>query len=379
MKQAVFVLLAIIMAIFTASCRYASTQPPETFPDGLTWERLLYKKDLAQFEIAAFSSDGERFIISDGYRFIRLWQKPFSSPPRDFAIQGYGPITALQSFGDQQDIFFTEEGGLAQIWDRDLQIKKFEYRFAHPARRSAITADGRFIAADGGLYDRRKKSLIGRGVGHAFYTGACFGGGSLLLTAGFHDQRIAVRNIYSGEFEYRGTPYPITGAGLSPNEKYAVAVTNKGRCYLWHWPDQEPRALVITREDSYFVGFSPDSKWFVVDGSEFLHIFRTDPPGLIARLQPVPAFTSVHIASNNLIAMGDDQGDAHIYDVSAGRMIARQRVCEHAVGPVEFVADKGYLWAASSYYDLKDDEPGEIALYHIKGLEPYIEPPRLFK
>jgi WD40 repeat protein len=374
MKQKKHVLLPVLTVLFALSCHFADAQPYKQLPDGVTCERLLYKNNMEQFKRAAFSLDGERFLLSDGYTVIRLWQRPFASPSRDLRIEDYGAIAAMKFFGDQGDIFLAYEGGLVQIWDRDLRVKKFEFRFPYPAKMAAITADGRFIAADGELYDRQKKSLVGHGVTHAFYSGVCFSGSSLLLTAGYHDHRIAVRNVYSGEYQYRQIPYPVTGAGISANGEYVVSVTNEGRFYLWHWPDQEAKVLPVPEEKSYFIGFSPDSKWFVTYGTEFLHIFQTNPTDQIARLQPQYDFNYVGIVSNNLIVMGDVQGYVHIYDVSSGKTIARQKVIEHAVGPVELVLGKGYLWVGSSYYDLKKNDHGEIALYHLKGLQGHIDP-----
>jgi len=375
MKQIFSVLVTALIIVSTTSCTMHVAQTPEELPEGLTWERLLYKNDLKQFKRVAFSSDGEQFLISDDYRFISLWARSFIAPSRVISLKlGMESIVEMKFFGDQNDVFLANDNGVVQVWDRDLQIKKFENQIDGNTGMAAITGDGRYVATDDELYDRKKKSLVGRAVAHASHTALCFGGHSQLLTAGYHDHRIAIRNMDNGKFEYRTTPYPVSSAGISPNEKYAVAVTKKGRCYLWYWPDQESKVLAITRESSYFGGFSPDSKWFVIRGSEFLHIFQTDPAVRIARLQPDPAITSVHIASNNLIVMGDRNGYVNIYDISAGTMIARQKVIEHAAGSIELIADESYLWAASSYYDLKKNDHGEIALYRISGLEPYIEP-----
>lgn len=381
MKQTICLSIAVTLALLVIACHFVIAQPSEPLRDGLTWERLFYKdnlrlpynKDLKQFKRAAFSSDGERFILSDGYTVIGLWQKPFNSPVRELRIEDYGAITAMQFFGDQHDFFLADEDGLAQIWDRELKIKKFEFQFPYPAKMAAISTEGRFIAADGELYDRQKKSLVGRGVTHAFYTGVSFSDNSRLLTAGYHDHRIAVRNVHSGEYQYRQIPYPVTSAGISANGEYVIATTNQGRFYLWRWPDQEAQVLHVPREKALFIGFSPDSSWFVTYGSEFLHIFQTNPPNQMASLQPQHDLNFVGIVSNNLVVMGDVQGYVHFYDVSAESMIARHKVIEHAVGPVELVASKGYLWVGSSYYDLKKNEHGEIALYRISGLEPYIE------
>ncbi|MGD9010523.1 MAG: WD40 repeat domain-containing protein [Desulfobacteraceae bacterium] len=377
MKKAMIALLSsAITALTVASCGVVGAQSPETVTAEVTWERLFYKDDLKRIQIAAFSPDGERFLVSDGYNAISLWKKPFLPLERNVPIEDYEKIVTLQFFGQQHDVFVAVSGGTTQIWDQDMQTLKFAYQFPSSSGSSmgAITVDSRFIAWHGDLYDRRKKSLVGRSAGHAVDTGISFGSRSLLLTAGYHDQSIAVRNIFSGELEYRRLPHPVTDGAVSPNEKYAVAVTRKGRCYLWNWPDQNPKVLAITREDSDFGGFSPDSKWFVIRGDEFLHVFQSNPPIRIARLEHEPGITSVHVASNNLIAMGDRKGDVHIFDVSAARMIAQHKVLAHGVWPLELAVDNGYLWAASISDYSEKGEQGEIALYHVKGLEPYIEP-----
>lgn len=376
MKQVTLVLLTAMTVVGALACRFANTLVSEPRAGGVVWERLLYKNDLPEFSDIAFSSDGERFLITDGYRFFELWAKPFKKPTRRVPTTLDNYVESLKFFGDQNDIFTYNGHGLAQVWDKSLQDKKFVYQYPDNIHIAAITPDGRFMAADGWLYDRQTKKMVGRTVAHATNVATCFGGSSLLLTAGYHDHGVAVRNIHNGEFEYRRTPYPITGAGISLNEKSVVAVTNKGRCCLWNWPQQDPQTLAITSDGSYFVGFSPDSKWFVIDGSEFMHIFRTHPPARIARLRPDPPCTSVVIASNNLIAMGDQNGVVHIYDVAAGKVIAERKVCEHSIDFLEFSADKGYLWAASNEYmdDGRKYSDHEIALYHIKGLEPYFDP-----
>jgi WD40 repeat protein len=349
-NQTIVVLrLSAITALVAVSCGVVGAQSPGTVAAEVTWDRLVYKDDLKRIQMAAFSPDGERFLVSDGYDAISLWKKPFLSLERKVPIEDYENLVTLQFFGQQHDVFVAVSGGTTQIWDQDMQTRKFAYQFPSSSGSSmgAITVDSRFIDWHGDLYDRRKKSLVGRSAGHAVDTGISFGSRSLLLTSGYHDQSIAVRNIYSGELEYRRLPHPVTDGALSPNEKYAVAVTRKGRCYLWNWPDQAPKALAIIREDSDFVGFSPDSKWFVIRGDEFLHIFQTDPPVRIARLEHNPGITSVRVASNNLIVMGDRKGDVHIFDVSAARMITQHKVLTHGVWPVKLTVDNGYLWAAS--------------------------------
>lgn len=77
--------------------------------------------------------------------------------------------------------------------------------------------------------------------------------------------------------------------------------------------------------------------------------------------------------------MGDENGFIHIYDVSAGKIIARRKIFEHTVWPVKLYVNNGFLWAASNYRDSNNNEKGEITLYRIKGLGPYIEPKDIAK
>jgi WD40 repeat protein len=371
-----FLLLSVITAIVVASCVIFNARPLETMPTDITWERRFHKDDLERIEKMAFSPNGDRFIVSDGFDFITLWKKPFQAPARKVPIEEYEDLAALRFFGHQQDIFFTFSGGFTQIWDKDLQTRKFSYKFPsnHTSGISAVTSNGRFIAWHGDLYDRKKKSLVGRSMGHAMGTGISFGDKSLLLTSGYWDQRITVRNIFNGKFEDRLVPYPVNDGAVSPNEKYALAVTRKGRCYLWNWPDKEPEVLRVSRKAEFMGGFSPDSKWFAIWGDEFLYIFQTDPLKRLICLKHDPGITSVRVASNNLIVIGDRTGRVHIFDVAAQKVIAQKKVLRHGVSPVELFVGKGFLWVATNDDYLEPGEKGEIALYHIKGLDPYVEP-----
>jgi WD40 repeat protein len=371
-----FLLLSVITAIVVASCVIFNARPLETMPTDVTWERRFYKDDLERIEKAAFSPDGDRFIVSFGYDFITLWKKPFQTPARKVPIEEYEHLVALRFFGHQQDVFFAVVGGTTQIWDKDLQTCKFAYKFPsnHTSDISAVTSDGRFIAWDGELYDRKKKRLVGRSWSYPGERSVSFGDKSLLLTSSYHIERISVRNIFSGKVEDRLVPYPVTDGAVSPNEKYALATTRKGRSYLWNWPDKEPQVLTVSRKAEIMGGFSPDSKWFAIWGHEFLYIFQTDPFERLACLKHDPGITSVRVASNNLIVIGDRTGRVHIFDVAAQKVIAQKKVLRHGVSLVELIIDKSFLWAATDRFDLEVDEQSEIALYHIKGLDPYVEP-----
>jgi hypothetical protein len=143
---------------------------------------------------------------------------------------------------------------------------------------------------------------------------------------------------------------------------------------LWNWPDKEPQVLTVSRKAEIMGGFSPNSKWFAVWGDEFLYIFQTDPLERLACLKHAPGITSVRVASSNLLVIGDRTGRVHIFDVAAQKVIAQKKVLRHGVSLVELIIDKSFLWAATDRFDLEVDEQSEIALYHIKGLDPYVEP-----
>jgi WD40 repeat protein len=371
-----FLLLSVITAIVVASCVIFNARQLETMPTNVTWERRFYKDDSERIEKAAFSPNGDRFIVSDGYNFITLWKIPFQTPANKVSIEDYGSLVALCFLDHQHYVFFTTEDGFTQIWNQELRFRKFAYKFPTIAGSSisAITEDGRFIAWHGDLYDRKKKSLVGRSMGHAVDSAISFGNSSLLLTSGYWDQRITVRNIFSGKLEDRDVPYPVTDGAVSPNEKYALALTRKGRCYLWNWPDKEPQVLRVSRKAEIMGGFSPDSKWFAIWGDKFLYIFQTDPLERLACLKHDPGITSVQVASSNLIVIGDRTGRIHIFDVAAQKVIAQQKVLRHGIYSVELFVDKGLLWAATNDDYLEPGEKGEIALYRVKGLDPYVEP-----
>jgi hypothetical protein len=93
------------------------------------------------------------------------------------------------------------------------------------------------------------------------------------------------------------------------------------------------------------------------------------------RLRP-GSFTFVDIASNNLIALGDPEGYVHIWDVSAGRFIARQKVCEHPVWPAKFIAEKGYLWAGSNRFAVNSPEKVKLPYTGSRALNPILKPKR---
>jgi WD40 repeat protein len=374
MKFKVFALLCIASLSFL-SCRLVSAQSPENGFNLLKFEKILFKDDIERFHKAVFASDDSSFLVANHYEFINLWHKPFLKPAVAINIEEIrtsGTLTTLFYMGGDQHLFLSIDE-VVQIWDSNLKSKEFEFRFPELARKVAISPDGRYIAADGDLYDRQKKALVGRSVAHGSYSDVCFGGGNLVITSGYHDHGVAIRNVHNGLFEYRRSPHPVTGAAISPDETHVVATGNKGRCYLWRLPEFEPTALV-TRRDMHSAKFSPDSKWFVVYGEESAHIFQTEPPLEIARLQIEPGLTALQVASANLVAIGDKNGFVQIYDVSARRIIGRHKVCETAAQHLRLIPEKGLLWVGGCCLGEENEEKGEIALYRIQGLAPFIQP-----
>lgn len=369
------VVLLFIFSLLCMSCRFSNAQPPE-LTQVLKFEKQFYKTNINYRGSAAFSSDGERFFVSDNYNFISLWKKPFDASEREMSIKEFGKLVSLQVLEDNkggESLLLSTSDGMLQIRAPDLKTIEFSYNLQNPSyHHVAISPNHRYIAADGELYDRQKKSLVGRGVAHGSYSDVCFGGANLVITSGYHDHGVAIRNVHTGEFEYRRSPHPVVGAAVSPDETVVVTVGRKGRCFLWQLPDTDPTPLVVPH-DMHSVHFSPDSKWFVVYGEKSAHIFQTAPPKKLAQLKMEQGLGVLQVVSANLIAMGNQAGEAEIYDVSDRRLIGRQKVCDAGVQHMRLIPEKGLLWAGGCCLG-ENENKGEIALYRVKGLAPFIHP-----
>lgn len=379
-KKTITLLLLLIATISVLSCVIVdSTFPP--YPLSLpqfSWKRLYHKNDLKKFDRAIFSLDGEHYIVSDDYRFIHLWNRSSPTPLQTVKLKiGYESIVELNYFGHQNDVFLAKNNDYVQLWDQKLQTKKFEYHFETNIKKAAISRDGRFVANNYELYDRQKKQLIGRTAGLALHNSLYFGDSSLLVTSGYHEQAIAVRNIFSGEYSYRTVSDPVSDAAISPNEKYAIAITKKGRCYVWNWPEKKPNIIRTVKAPSGFGGFSPDSKWFGIATSKYLQIFQTKHLQRIAKIKIDHGISTLQIVSNNLIITANRAGSVQFINVSDAKVIASYKALGKGIGAIKFIRDKGYLWVASAgYYNIQTKKnDGEIAMYHIDGLEPYYEAP----
>jgi WD40 repeat protein len=375
MKNSFLTILCLFL-LSVASCRFIEAETSTTATTNLAFEKVFQKDGLKEVERAVFSSDGKYFLVSDNSSCVVLWESPFLEPSRNLPIENYDSDSAMKFISGDRNIFLASTGGLVQIWDSKLKIKEFEFKFPCNTKHVSITEDGRFIAASGYLYDRKKKSLVGSEVAHDSYSAVHFGGKSLLVTSGYHDRSIVVRNIFSGDFDRRRLPHPIPEANISPDEKYVVATTYKGRGYFWRWPEKDPKVISISREKEFhYFTFAPNSKWFVFCGADAMTIFAGESAEQLAHMEFEPALRSVAVVSNNLIVMGDVKGFVHIYDVSARKIIASHKVLENEVEFLRLIPEKELLWAAtSSYLGGNVDDRGEVALYRVKGLAPFIEP-----
>jgi WD40 repeat protein len=294
------------------------------------------------------------FLVAGSRGPIQVWSEAGIGATSVASIPVTGALLAASFFG-QGAVFFAQEQGLATVWTWSDRRALFTHDFASRARRAAISPDGRYVAFGGAVVDVASNREVGEAKPIASQSALGFSaGGARVVSAGFQEPWIVVRDLPSGVAREWLAPDKVSHVVLNPGGDLVSASMNDGTLHSWRQPSgeslaiwqgpKEIRALCFTSQASDIVVADPQGL-SVVDVTTARRAWRVDLEGTLW----------VVACDGGLVAAGTTDGSLWLWDVSRHVLRARLRLSSAAIVALHLSA-VGHRLAAA-------DEKGEAAIW----------------
>jgi WD40 repeat protein len=335
----------------------------------------------------AFSPDSKTLLTGGVSRSLRLWSvetgrevQPrqghhdkvfclqFSPDGKRLASRGADQVVRVWDLASHKEIHRLSLGDS----DRYMETNPFVY----PSASLAYSADGKMLAAVGGLVGPGNPSLavhlwdlanprISRQVSHprpgpVHLTLSA--DGKVLVSAG--GKGIALWNARTGESlgNFPGTevvddgslrpprPLPITSLAFSPGDG-DLAVASTYQVYFWDWQRGRQRRKVNVPNGVAHLAFSPGGQVFATAAGthsrtppHVVEVWESATGGLVASfpLKDVPYLSAMTVAispNGRLLAAGCSDGAVRIWDIFSQQQLASWKGHQETILTVAFSPD----------------------------------------
>lgn len=275
-------------------------------------------------------------MVAGMYGPVRVWT--FS--PTGGHAEGTSPFVTEVRVRSSQIldaglILIAQDDGTVSLWDWRRNESKFMHKFPAPFGRAAATPDGRLVASSGRVFDRQLGSEVVTPMPLVDEHALDFSdGGRYLLSAGFHDARIVVRDFDRNETDTWEAPEGIAAAAMTADAEIVAAGLRNKEIVVWRRAGKEVIARWSSPDAIESLRFSRDKRWLVVadlDGvSRFDLQMKQRAARLslgLGRLQPVSMTEQFESA-------GTPTGDVVIIDLARSALIGRIHVFADGVSTV---------------------------------------------
>ncbi|MCP4115387.1 MAG: hypothetical protein GY737_08260 [Desulfobacteraceae bacterium] len=341
------------LSVFVAGCNRGLPKSSVQFRE---WQQLLLQRyegeSIARVDLSA---DGNWLLAANTHHILRLWEMAQPDQPRLYGVSG--ALANAVFLGDPSELMIANQNGLVQLWDYQLHDKTFEYHFPEGAGHAIADAPGRYLAYGGYVYDRQGAGMLGEPAVHAVQSALSMSMQPSVLTAGYHDGALILRDLTTGKTNRWLGPQALTAATISTDGKYVIAGNRDGHGYLWHVPAQEPVRQWNMPGRVLTIEVASTCKWFVVVTDAGFDLYQFNPFALRARVKLKVAVRSVDV-SRQWIAFGDDGGNVHVWQSSDGSCLWKRNIASSPITSIRLLADQSYI-AAGSY-------SGDVAVFRLK-------------
>lgn len=214
-----------------------------------------------------------------------------------------------------------------------------------PRRRAALSPSRRYLAVDDAVYDTEAKRWALPRIGHGEQTALAFGDDSFVLTAGFHDRQVVVRQVNGNEKHLWKAAAPVIAAALTSGGKLAVVATKAGVA-TWIPTDVTPshdHALSGIRD----LQLCSQERFAVVLQGHTVRVLNLPALDLRAALE-MQADGSVIACDGDLLAAGDESGRLYAWELSTNRLLAEERLLRGPVSTLRVSRSRNRMLAVAN-------------------------------
>jgi WD40 repeat protein len=341
--------LGSLLVAFTSGCDQRlepQGQPPELL------RRVAAPVDATP---VAVDIDDQRplFLVAGMRGPIQVWNEG-SGEPANIATAPSSAAVIAARFATG-GVFFALEQGTVTLWSEQAQRALFTHEFSTSNRQAALSGNGRYVAFGGSVLELASQRMIGKAKPLATQSALAFSAnGERVVSAGFQEPWIVVRDLLSGAVREWIAPGKVSQAVLSPSGDLVAAAMRNGEIHFWRQPGgeavgswqgpDEVRALCFLPPGAFLVDADPGG-FSVVDVTHLRRTWRANVEGTLWSFA----------CDGDLVAAGNTEGQLWLWDVARQVLRARLRLSSSAVTALDISAARQRLAAA--------DEKGNAVIW----------------
>jgi hypothetical protein len=293
------------------------------------------------------------FLVAAMRGPVQLWSEAPSEAANAAAIPADGVVLAARF--TPAGLFVALEQGRVALWSAREARALYDHDFGRRARRAVISADGRFVGFGGSALAVASNRELGEPKPLASQSSLAFSAnGARLVSTGFHEPWIVVRDLPSGAVREWLAPRKVSHAALSPAADVVAAAMDDGAIHFWRQPGGEAlgewqgrgeiRALCFSSGAASLV-VADDAGLSVVDVAHTRETWRAHVEGNLWTFA----------CDGDLAAAGTTSGELWLWDLAREVLRARLALAATAVVALDVSAARHRLAAA--------DEKGEVGIW----------------
>ncbi len=236
--------------------------------------------------------------------------------------------------------------------------KSTEYRFPKASRFSRVSNDADLIAYGENIYYPAQDKLLLSTVGHAAQSALQVDQQKNILTSGFHDERVVVRDAGGNIIADWKLGEPVLTAAMSEDSKSVAASTQRGICYIWEIPNKKASHHCDTPEPAIAIHINKTINLLVLIMKESISAYQILPFKKLFTKPVNGNIRSSAISNTNWLSIGLDCGNVQLWDVLQGKLLAAVQPSRKRITSLDINQATNSLMVGS--YD------GIVALYKIK-------------
>ncbi len=298
---------------------------------------------------------GKHLLAGSTVEKIRYWNIKKNKSPIETSFES--ELVALNFITKDNHIFFANRIGTTRIFTNRLSKKLTEYRFPKTSRFSSIGNNADLIAYGENIYYPAQDRLLSSTVGHAAQSALQVGRQKYVLTSGFHDERVVVRDPGGNIIAAWKLDEPALTAAMSKDSKFIAASTQK-KCYVWRIANSKASHSCNIPELVNAIHISKTINLLVLVMNNSISAYRLSPFKKLIAKQINGNIRSSALSKNNWLSIGLDNGSVQLWDILQGKLLSAVPPSKKRITSIDINQATKLLLVGS--YD------GIVALYKIK-------------
>ncbi|WP_020158897.1 WD40 repeat domain-containing protein [Methylobacter marinus] len=310
-------LVVLILLSFMVACtlRSASDAKPKLLD--VVFSKAFPSTSFVKVE---FSRDGKSILATPYSDAVYVVDS------EDFSVTSLeieGILAQAGFIPNSNEIFVADRDSFVQLWDSNLK-KRFSYRFPERGKRASVSQDSKYIAYGGYLYDTSANKLLGEPIAHVDQSALQFHGNDHVLSAGYWEQSVIMRNLTDDTRTVWRTDDRITAAAAIDN--FIVACTHDGDCYVWTISGDKPVHTITGWDSVRFIATHPREPIFAISREDSVTVYSLRPFKRLLDIEASDLIRSLSLSENGIIALGEDNGTIQMWDINKKALIGTYSV-----------------------------------------------------